>query len=47
MTRAKRLFIVIANGETLCAKPGMWSDLYNFYLSKGAVFAGRNINDLK
>jgi superfamily I DNA and/or RNA helicase len=47
MTRARRMFIVVANGETLCAKPGMWSDMWNFYASRQAIFDGPTVQLLK
>ena len=47
MTRAKRLFIVIADGDTLCKKPGMWQDLWNCYMGKQAIMQGRTFADMK
>ncbi|CAL6096336.1 DNA_helicase [Hexamita inflata] len=46
MTRARKLFIMIANATTL-ESDETWANMINYYKQKGVIFQGKTIQDLK
>ena len=45
MTRARCLFIIVANGQMF--QKDVWRDLWDYYIGKQAAFEGRTLKDLQ